>query len=452
MNHVWRTSTAIALIILASSAPIQVFAQGSLPVKSGTGTTTEIDLPTALQLAGANNLDLAIAREAMKQAEAQELQATEKFFPYFTLGTQYAGHDGAFASADGTIIETNKEAYGNAAAVGAQMSLGDAIFQKMATRELSAGAAAGVDAQKGVTVLSAATGYFDLVSAAVEVGIARDALGFSQSYQDQLERAVGIGLANRSDALGVRVQTQSYQIALRQAEEQLRSAAAVLAQTLHIASSGVLTPHDTVPVPVTVVQGSSVEDLTARALSSRPELTQSLANINAADWARLGGTYGPLLPTISAQYADGELRGGPNGAEIGFRHAQDTAVMLNWRIGAGGLFDIGRINEAESKLHQAVLGDLKLRDDIVRQVIQSYEAVQSAKDQIALARDNVENATQALNLAQQRKEFGVAAVLETIQTQQQLVQARRDLAKAITQHNKAQYSLAHAIATPDLSP
>ncbi|MBK8840315.1 MAG: TolC family protein [Hyphomonadaceae bacterium] len=66
-----------------------------------------------------------------------------------------------------------------------------------------------------------------------------------------------------------------------------------------------------------------------------------------------------------------------------------------------------------------------------------------------LARSNVESATRNLELSQQRRDFGFAAVLETIIAQQQLVAARRAYIQAVTQHNRAQYSLARAIGLID---
>jgi outer membrane protein TolC len=51
-----------------------------------------------------------------------------------------------------------------------------------------------------------------------------------------------------------------------------------------------------------------------------------------------------------------------------------------------------------------------------------------------------------LTLSQQRKEFGVAAVLEVIQAQKDFTQARIDYARSHTQYAEAQYALARAVA------
>jgi outer membrane protein TolC len=129
--------------------------------------------------------------------------------------------------------------------------------------------------------------------------------------------------------------------------------------------------------------------------------------------------------------------------------SDDAQLLFTWRVGPGGLFDFGRIDEAESLRRQTQLLDAKARDAIAREVVENREGLRSAQDQMELAQKNVESATRNLELSQQRRDFGFAAVLETITAQQQLVAARRAYIQAVTQHNRAQYSLARAIALID---
>ena len=53
---------------------------------SGKRQIFPIDLPTALQLAGARNLDIQIAREKQKEAVANFDVALEQFFPWISGG------------------------------------------------------------------------------------------------------------------------------------------------------------------------------------------------------------------------------------------------------------------------------------------------------------------------------------------------------------------------------
>jgi outer membrane protein TolC len=119
---------------------------------------------------------------------------------------------------------------------------------------------------------------------------------------------------------------------------------------------------------------------------------------------------------------------------------------LSWRLGPGGLFDFSRTEAANSQLRHQQLLNSRLQDDISQQVVDAYEAARAALDQTALARRSVELADESLKLSEQRREFGVYAVLEVIQAQQDLTQARNDYARALTQYAKAQYGLARATA------
>ena len=141
----------------------------------------------------------------------------------------------------------------------------------------------------------------------------------------------------------------------------------------------------------------------------------------------------------------GGLGGGQDGGPRSFGESEDYQVTLGWRIGPGGLFDQGRIRASESRLQIAQLSEKKLLDDVIRQVIETHTRMQSLNDQIAIAQRAIRAADETLRLSQQRKEFGVGAVLETVLAEQELTRARLDLLNAIAEQNKAQYSLSKAV-------
>jgi outer membrane protein TolC len=57
----------------------------------------------------------------------------------------------------------------------------------------------------------------------------------------------------------------------------------------------------------------------------------------------------------------------------------------------------------------------------------------------------VDTAAETLRLTEERKEFAVGNVLETILAEQDLTRARTDYANAVLDYNKAQYALTRAI-------
>lgn len=405
-----------------------------------------IDLPTALRLAGANNIDLALVRTAERRAKAVNDAATLQFFPWLSVGASYAHHTGAGQEFSGNVLNVDKQLYGRAATLGVELDLGDALFNKLAAQQLQRAAIDDVTAARKDTLLAAANAYFDLVDAVAVTGIARDALHISQSYETQLERAVAIGLTNRGEALQVSVQTQRDKVLLREAQAAQRRDSAALATVLRLDPATDLVPADRIVVPPNLISlDTPTTTLVRRALRLRREIKASAASVRAAQEQRSAAKYGPLIPSLSATAVYGRLRGGPNGFLGGYQPSHDYVVGLRWRLGPGGLFDFSRTEAADAKLDRARLNAVDVRQRIERQVVDALADARSARDQVRLSRRGAELAAQNLKFAMERKAFGVYAVLEVVQAQQDLTRARRDYAGALTRYAKAQYALARAV-------
>jgi outer membrane protein TolC len=406
-----------------------------------------IDLPTALRLAGAQNLDIQIARERLTEAEANRVSALAQFFPWIAAGVSYHRRDGVAQSVpSGIISDAHYQSYSPGGTLGAQVAIGDAIYSSLAARQLVKASDQALEAERLNATLSAAQGYFDLIKAAALVEVEREALRTSQDYQNQLQAAVTAGIVFKGDLLRVQTQTEHYEIALRQAQERQRVAGAQLALTLHLDSRVELVPRDTVPAPLTLFPtNSSMDALVAQALQFRPELKQSQALLLAARAAKNGAVYGPLIPSLGGQAFGGGLGGGPDSGPGTFAAEGDYMVGVSWRIGPGGLFDSGRINASKARLATVHLGEAKLKDFITTQVVTNLVRVQSLSAQIALAQRSLATATETLRLTRDRKQYGVGIVLEDIQAQQDLTQARSDYFTALAEYNKAQYGLNTAV-------
>jgi outer membrane protein TolC len=107
-------------------------------------------------------------------------------------------------------------------------------------------------------------------------------------------------------------------------------------------------------------------------------------------------------------------------------------------------------NAQQARLRSAALTADKVTDQIANEVIASQTRVQSLAEQIATAKQSLSDAAEALRLAQERKEFGVGVILETILAQQELSRVRNDYLNLVNDYNRAQYALLHALGR--LSP
>ena len=441
--------------------PFAILAAGGLAVSVGSiyaqptnDAPYPIDLPTALRLAGAQNLDIQLARQRLSEVQANRQSAVEQFFPWITAGAAYHRRDGvAQAVPAGTISDAHYQSYNPGAALTAQMDLGDAIYKSLAAKQLVKASDQALEAQHQDSTLSAAQGYFDLAKAGALVEVTREALKTSQDYQQQLHAAVSSGIAFKGDELRVQTQTERYEIFLRQALERQRVAAADLALVLHLDTQVELIPQDTLLVPITLFEtNSSMHTLVEQALRTRPELKQSQALASAARAAKNGAIYGPLIPSVGAQAFGGGLGGGPDGGPSNFGAEGDYLLGVMWRIGPGGLFDSGRGHAGRARLAEAQLGEAKLKDTITSQVVVSLVRMQSLWAQIDLARQNLATASETLRLTRERKQYGVGVVLEDVQAQQDLTQARSEYLTALAEYNKAQYGLNKAVGGPSEPP
>lgn len=418
--------------------------EGSFAQVTNTAPYT-IDLPTALRLAGAQNLEVQIARERLREAKAQHDQALLRFFPWLAPGAGYRRHDGNIQDVAGAIFEANKQAYTVGAALTFQVDLGDAIYQSLAARQMARAAEESVEVSRQDEILAAATGYLELAKTEASLAVLRDGLRISEDYAGQVFRAMEVGVAYKGEVLRAKLQTRKNQLQLRRADEERRLAAARLAQLLRLDPAVDLLPAPGDLAPLTLVAtNAALDTLVAQALLGRPELRRATALLRSAEAGRNGAVKGPWIPTVGATAFLGGLGGGMNSAWNNFDSTADYLLGATWRIGPGGIGDRSRVRSAEAREQISLLETQKVSDEVVRQVVSSLTRAQSLADQLEIARQTVETAGELLRLSRDRQEFNVGAVLEAVQAEADLTQARLEYLTLLASHNQAQFALRRA--------
>ncbi len=422
------TSLVLAGVLAAGAAP------------------SPIDLATTLRLAGANGVEIRIARERLEAAKAGATSAVTQFLPWLSAGATYRAHGGLVQDVAGDVIEADKDAHTVGVALSLQVDVGDAVYRTLAAHQARAAAEQQLEARRQETLVRAAQAYFDLLEAQAAVRVAADALGISRDYESQLHRAVDAGIALKGDELRVSVQTHRNQLALQQAQEERRVLAARLAEALRLDPTTELVGQDVELAPLVLVPATeSLESLVAEAVAARPEVKESLALVRLADETRKGAVYGPLIPTVAGQAAVGNLGGGRDGGLVVSGSSRDYLAAVGWRIGPGGLFDLGRIRASRARLGEAQWNAEKLKDGVAREVVEAHARVLSRQEQVATAKEALAVAEQGLELARGRKQFEVGVVLENILAEQDQTRTRQDYVRAIGEYDKSQYALARAL-------
>ena len=404
-----------------------------------------IDLPTVLRLAGAQGIDVEIAEARLREARAAAESSTWALFPTISPGVGYRNHTGQAQSFAGPVSDVNKESVNAGATLFLSLDLGEAVYRRLAAKQTAQAAEHGLAAQRRQTVLQATLAYFDLAKSHQSVALLEDSVRTAKDYHGQIGQAVQLGLAFKGDELRAFAQVSRLEVRLRQAQDQRRGDAARLAQLLRLNIAESLVPADDRPLPLTLVDTHrKLDALVQGALNRRPEVLEAGALREAAQHQDDAARYAPLYPTLGAQVFAGGLGGSTSSARRDFGNSTDTYVTLSWKIGAGGLFDSARTEGAEARLRQTSLAETKTHDEIVRQVVEGQAHVTYLGQQLKIGEEAVRAAEQGYKLSLGRKEFAVGIVLEALQSQQDLIQARLDYANTVGESNKAQAKLRNA--------
>jgi outer membrane protein TolC len=433
-----RKAVPTGLLVAALAAPVWSMGEQTAP--------SAIDLATALRLAGANAIDVQIARERLNAARAGAVSTLSQLLPWLSVGTTYRRHGALIQDVVGNILTADKESYTVGPSANLQVDVGDTLFRTLAARQTARAADRQVESQQQEALLRAAQAYFDLLEAQAFVAAATESLEISRTYESQLHRAVEAGIAFKGDELRVRVQAQRNELTLQQAREQQRIGSARLAEILRLDPAVELVASDVelAPLAVTSSADTPVDTLIQQAVSARPEMGEAQSLVQAAAQTEKAAVYGPLIPTVSGQAFLGGLGGGKQAGPSTFGASRDYFAAVGWRIGPGGLFDVGRARATRARLAEAKWNVEKLKDAVARQVVEARTRVESRRQQLQTAKDALEAAEEALRLTKSRQEFEVGIVLENILAEQDQARARQDYARALGEYNKAQYALLRA--------
>lgn len=407
-----------------------------------------IDLPTALRLAGANSLEVQIAREKLVEARAANDSARARYFPWLAPAITYRRHENNIQTVEGRIIDADKQSLSVGVGITTQLDLGEVYYQNLVARQVVRSGEAALVVRQRELIYRAASAYFDLARARSAVGAGDEALRLARQHAEQISATTEAGITFVGDASRVRAARERSELTLSRLRAEQRIAGARLAEVLRLDPAVELTPAETDLAPLALV---TVEDspavLVTRALASRPELDESAARLAAARVVHRAATRGPLIPSIGAQINYGGLGGGQGSRSVGsdFDVAEDYSLGVSWRVGPGGLFDRNRQREMASRERQVELELEKTRDAIRRQVVEQHTRLRALAEQIPLSRRALEAADQTARLSRQRRETGVSAALEDVQAEDELARARRDYFATVADYNQAQYALKFAV-------
>ncbi len=213
----------------------------------------------------------------------------------------------------------------------------------------------------------------------------------------------GVAEALKSEVYRVQVEVLRRQEERTAAVADFRVAVAELARLLRLDPATPLWPIEDIRVPVEWPLPWSAQPLERQvqlALTNRPELAENQFLVQAAVERVRAARYRPLVPSLVADYSWGGFGGapdpnptgggfGPSGRILHFGTRDDYDFGLVWKLQNLGFGNRAEVHLQESLARQASLRLLKLQDQVVTQVVQSNERINSLRDRIGSLRSGL---------------------------------------------------------------
>jgi outer membrane protein TolC len=462
LAHAQEHKAAAHLLPPASVAQPAPFAP---PALEGLDKPLPINLPTALQLAGARPLDIALASERINIAAAQLERAQVLWLPTIYLGGDYFRHDGQLQDVAGNIFGTSKSAVMAGAGPSAVFAVSDAIFEPLAQRQVVRARLADLQTTRNDTLLAVAEAYVNVQQARGNLAGAVDTVGRTQELLNRTRKL--IEFLKPVDEVRTRTELDKRRQLVEAERERWRTASADLARILRLDPSALVEPMEPPHLQVTLVAlDQPVDNLIPVALTNRPELASQQALVQATLQRLKAEQLRPLIPSILLRGAStnpagtlaGGVFGGGRNEHIGdFSARGDFDLQVLWELKGFGLDNLARVKEKRAENQAAILDLFRTQDRIAAEVKQAYDQARSAAVRIGQAESEVKDGLDSLakhfeGLEQPERVGKVTVMLirpqEVLAAIQALGQAYNDYYGAVADYDRAQFRLYRALGQP----
>jgi len=438
----------------------------SMPATQLESRALPINLPTALHLAGANPLDIALASQRLSIASAELQRAKVLWLPTVLMGVDYYRHDGRLQDVAGEVFNTHKSTFMVGATPNVVFAVTDAIYAPLSAKQVVRARQADLQASRNDSLLAVAEAYFNVQQARGEVAGTMDSLGRTEEMARKIEKLVE-GLSPPVEKNRVLTELASRKQAVETAYERWQIASADLNRLLRLDPTTLAQPLEPPHLHVNLIDAQqSIDALITIGLTNRPELASQQALVQATLARLRQEKVRPWVPSVvirgAATNPAGTLAGGyfgggidDNLSKFGGRNSIDFQLL--WELQNLGFGNRALVNQRTAENQHAVLAMFRAQDTVAAEVVQAHAQATRAANRLRQAEDGVKNAAitveKSLEGLHQARNIGGTLVLvlrpfEVIAAIQSLDQSYRSYYTAVADSNRAQFRLYRAIGQP----
>jgi outer membrane protein len=384
----------------------------------------KLSLADAEKIAIQNHPQIQAAGYLALAAQAQVTQARSAYYPQAvgSLTGAEAEHDSRLAAGalNNPIIY---DRYSNGVTVGQLVTDFGRTHELVKSSSLHAQAQKeNVTTSRADVLINVDRAYYSVLRAQAVLEVAEETVKNRQLVSDQITELEKNKLKSGLDVSFANVDLAEAQLLLIQAQNGVEASYADLSTALGYADQRVFTLAEE---PVPPAPPSNISELILQAMQNRPELISRRLDVSSAQ-SYATAERDLWFPTISAAGAAGltPYREDP----LGSRYA---AAGFNVNIPLFNGHEFGALRaqaNAEARAQQQYLRDLQ--NNIVREVRKAWLESNAAFQRLSVTQQLLNQATQALDLAQQRYKLGLSSIIELSQAQLNMTQAEITQASA----------------------
>lgn len=437
------TRSVLAAAISLATAGLHAAPNPEQPVPDA------LDLKNAIVFALENNFTIRQARERIRQQEGVEIQVQARQIPNVSAAGSYTGNArdiSTYAPPD------NDRAWSIALQARQVIYAGGGVVASVKGARLTREAA--VLELQGIInaqLLAVRTQFYGVLLAREKIKVQEENVHlFEQQLKDARSR-FDAGTTSNFEVLRAEVALANGRPPLIQARNDYRIAIEQLRQVLGFVTTygGNVTkvPEFAGSLEVGAQANYQLPDALAAAHANRPEL-QRLAKLQDAGEQNVRTNRAGYMPQVDLVGSYNWVRGETSAGWSGRRDGWIAGLQAQWNI-FDGRATAGRVIQARSQLEQAKLSLAEVTLAVEVEVRRAYSSLVEAWELVEASNKVVEQAQEALRLANVRYGAGTATQLDVLTSQVALTEARLNQLQAYYGYNVALAGMRQAVGQAD---
>jgi outer membrane protein TolC len=424
--------------------PAQIYYNGSVATGAASATPLDLTLKDAIRRGLLANLGILTNRDVADIAKAERRRALSTLLPQLSVGAIQTSQQIDLAAFGFSLpIAGFSKIVGPFGYQNAGAYVHQTVYDRTSLRNLKSAsesqkaAELTADDARNLVVQAVSNAYLGVISDSARVDAVQAELNTAQALFDRAKDQKNAGTVAGIDVLRAQVEFQTEQQRLLAQKNQVEKDKLVLARVIGLPAGQQF--NITTQLPFAPL-ATALDDLLKQAYDHRADFKAAQAQVRAAEYAIEAAHaehYWPQV-VVEGDYAD-------IGSTFANSHGTYSLVAgVRFPIYAGGRAKTDA-EQAEAVLHTKKNAVEDLRGRIDYEVRTALLDLQSAADQVAVAKTNVDLANETVTEARDRFGAGVTDNIEVVQAQQLLAAANENYIASLNAHNGAKIALATAV-------